>query len=299
MPAQATPDSGITPDSPPQLRVPRLRAAMANGEFRAVFQPKCDIASGTIVGAEALARWLPERTDAISPDQFIDFLERHGMIVTFDRMMLTEVCRHLHTMHEQGRAVVPTSVNLSRAHLASDDTMRDTLYQIDRAFDQWHIDPQWVSWEITEREIGCVHGDAPDIQSSTSIAATPSAQEDSQLARRLDTLIDALHQRGCLVELDDFGAGASTLRTVAMHAFDVIKIDRSLTMLIPGKRANAIIAAITTMAAELDMQVIAEGVTTCDQAHALLTLGCATAQGYYYDKPMSPEDFAALPALRR
>ncbi|MFA6231964.1 MAG: EAL domain-containing protein [Rhodanobacter sp.] len=243
-----------------------LRRGLQDNELFLLYQPKYDFPSGKLIGAEALVRWRQPDGSVVAPDQFIPLAEETGLITQIDAWVMLQACGQIREWQDDGRDVVPISVNLSLARLDADrlpQNIRATL-------DSTGIPPALVQVEFTESQM--------------------FAQQDQ--AR---VLLARLKELGVGLAVDDFGTGYSSLNYLAQYEFDVLKIDRTFVTELPSNRKHQVIVqAIIGMAHALGYQLIAEGVETLEEAHALLEYGCHQMQGYYFSHPLQAEACAAL-----
>lgn len=243
-----------------------LHRALARNEFQLHYQPQVDLASGRIIGAEALLRWDWPGHGAVSPASFIPLLEENGLINAVGTWALHEACRQTRAWQDQGLPPVRMAVNLS-AHQFRVGDIRATVRQ---ALAHTGLDPQWLELELTE---GVVLLDADAVIRS----------------------MKALNSDGITHALDDFGTGYSSLSYLQRLPVARIKIDRAFVTDITSNPANAAIArAILGMAQSLNMSVIAEGIETQGQLDFLRQLGCHEIQGYFFSRPLPAAAFAAL-----
>ena len=239
--------------------------ALKNREFCVYFQPKYDMRSRQIIGAEALVRWVKPDGTIVSPAAFIPCFEQSRQIILLDQYVLEEVCRILHRMHEDGINVPNVSVNLSRVHLKH----RGILPKIAKTVKTSGIDPHLLSFEITESALF----------------------ED---AIPLRNIVDFLHGLGCRVDMDDYGVGMSGLSSLAANRFDTIKLDKSFIDGIGDERMEAVIQSTIGLANTLGMRIIAEGVEEEYQAQRLVDWGCVLAQGFLYSPPIAEGAYRRL-----
>jgi diguanylate cyclase (GGDEF)-like protein len=252
-----------------KLRVEsELRRALDQGELRLFYQPKVDLRSVQVVGAEALVRWLHPTRGMMSPLEFIPVAEESGLIVPLTRWVISEACRQV----AQWRTVangVPVSINLDAASLQGNGLA--TFVQSELA--RWHLPAAAIAFEVTE----------------------------TSLMRDLDRAgqtLSQLRQLGVKLLLDDFGTGHSSLTYLKRFPFDVLKIDRSFVKDLPGDSNDAALTtAIIAMAQSLHLSLVAEGVETWEQAAFLMERGCHVAQGFLFAKPLPGPEYAALVAL--
>ena len=236
----------------------------AESRFTVYFQPKIDMRTGRLSGAEALARGIGEDGSVIQPSQFIGLLEEDGAIRELDLMVLKRSLAQMDRWRQAGLGVVPVAVNLSRVTIAHPSTLASILALQSRYPE---VPPDALELEITERG-GSV--DNTDLQQ----------------------LVEQYHACGLRLSLDDFGSQYANLPLFTDVKFDTVKLDRSL---INGVSTNpishALVRDIIQICRNFHMDCVAEGVETEEQAAALLEMGCTCAQGFYYDKPMPVEEF--------
>jgi diguanylate cyclase (GGDEF)-like protein len=262
-------DEVMRGDASSQLRLESdLAKAIENGELRVLYQPIVALDTCRVLGLEALVRWEHPVRGLVSPGEFIPVAERNGMIIAIGQWVLEEACRHAAAWRE-GRSpgTGPTiAVNLSQR--------------------------QFVEPGLLEIVAGALHDTGLD-PSALHLEITESAMMD-RAQRTLDTL-DALKALGVEIHLDDFGTGYSSLSYLQRFPIDALKIDRSfVAALVQGGDADSIVSAIINMAASLNVEVIAEGIETPQQAEALRELNCHLAQGFLYARPLPAELVGAL-----
>lgn len=241
-----------------------LRHALERNELRVYYQPKVDLRTGALIGFEALARWQHPIRGMISPGEFIPVAEETGLIVPIGMWALEESCRQMCRWIEQEprAAELALSVNLSLRQFSQPDLCEC----IQRVLDQTGLPPGRLCLEITE-----------------SVLA-----EDMEGAR---ATLDRLKSTGIGLKLDDFGTGYSSLSYLCRLPFDSLKIDRSFVMRMhESAEAAGIIRTIVGLAHELHLDIIAEGIETREQMRQLQELGCQYGQGFYFGRPVSPED---------
>jgi len=237
-----------------------LRTATENSEFKPVFQPKIDFATGQIVGAEALARWHRDGGKIITPHTFIGVAEEIGLIEEIGRQILQASCEAAAGWAEKGHAV-NIAVNVSPRQFERGD-FTDTVID---ALKTSGLPPRRLELEITES----------------------MAVEDPQ---KVADVMRPLRAMGVRLAIDDFGTGHSNLATLTQLPFDVFKIDRQfVSALQTDRQAPAIVEMILAMAETLGLKTVAEGVETAQQADFLRRRGCTLGQGYLYS-PGIPND---------
>ncbi|GHA20906.1 putative bifunctional diguanylate cyclase/phosphodiesterase [Oceanisphaera arctica] len=246
----------------------RLRHALDRNEFFLTYQPQVDIASGRIIGLEALLRWQPEGQPLVLPGQFIAIAEETGLIVPIGEWVLRQACHQLHHWHQSGLLAeeVSMSVNLSVRQLEN----KSLLSTLDSILKETGLKPSQLELEITESAV----------------------MKDPEVAV---SVLRTINQLGIQVSLDDFGTGYSSLSYLKILPLDVLKIDRSFVNDIGGDPSHeAILQAIVTLSKNLNLRVVAEGVETEAQLTFLRKLHCHSIQGYFISKPKSAEQIEAL-----
>jgi diguanylate cyclase (GGDEF)-like protein/PAS domain S-box-containing protein len=245
-----------------------LRKALDEDEFRAVYQPIVDLATGRTVAFEALVRWQHHKRGMISPADFIPAAEDTGLVVPLGWWMLEETCRQLTAWHTEIPATeVAVSVNLSVRQLRQPRLVDRILEVLAAAA----LPPALLKLEVTE---SMLMDDA-----------------DTHIA-----ILRRLREAGISVVIDDFGTGYSSLSYIQRFDFDVLKIDRSFLPTGDGADGWDIVRMIIELAGDKKARVVAEGVETEHHATRLRELGCDWAQGYLFARPLDPE--AATARLR-
>ena len=242
-----------------------LRRALERNQLYLHYQPQVCVASGTIVGAEALLRWEHPELGRVSPAEFIPVAESSGMILPMGDWVLQTATRQLREWMDQGYALT-MAVNVSLVQFRQADFPQ----RIGQILQDAGLPPHCLELELTE-----------------GVAMT-----DPALA--IDTM-DRLHQQGVLLSIDDFGTGYSSLNHLKKFKVYKLKIDQSFVRDIaddPDDRG--IVSAIISMAQGMDMRTIAEGVETAEQLAFLQDHGCMEVQGYLFGRPMAARDFGAL-----
>lgn len=241
-----------------------VESALREDRIELFLQPKCNIRTGKIVGAEALARWRHPERGIVAPGEFIPLIERNGLVRSLDLRVWEKTAAWIRGLIDEGVQPVPVSVNVSRA----DIYLVDVAAELHALVERYGIDPSLIEVEITES----AYSERPD---------------------RIVAAFDALAERGFTVLMDDFGSGYSSLNMLKDINVDVLKIDmRFLDR--DDRRSKDIMESVIRMARWLDLPVIAEGVETREQVNFLLDVGCSYAQGYYYARPMEAAAFEAL-----
>jgi diguanylate cyclase (GGDEF)-like protein len=245
-----------------------LRQALKEEEFLLHYQPQVDLATGAIVGAEALVRWHQPDSGLVPPARFIPVLEDTGDIVGVGRWIMRTACHQNRAWQDSGVAPLRVAVNLSARQFSQGglvSTVADVL-------EESGLDPSCLELEITESLL------MEDLNASL------------QILGELQNVAEGLR-----VSIDDFGTGYSSLSYLKSFPIDLLKIDQSFVRDIPGDSDDAAItAAIVGLAHSLRLGVIAEGVETEEQATFLRERGCDEAQGYYFSRPLPAGEFAEL-----
>ncbi|MBQ8970171.1 MAG: EAL domain-containing protein [Lachnospiraceae bacterium] len=239
--------------------------AIEDEEFFVYYQPKVELKTYLLMGAEALCRWKHDG-EMILPFRFIPVLEQNGDIVKLDFYMLEHVCRDMRRWIDDGEKAVRVSVNLSRLHMGDPNLLERILSIIDK----YDIPHQFIEIELTE---------------------TTTEVDYIELKK----LVSGLRDAGIFTSVDDFGVGYSSMNLLRELPWNVIKIDRSFMPL--GDRSQedekrkVMLKSVIGMTQALGLKCIAEGVETVDQIILLKKYGCFYAQGYYFDKPLPVEEF--------
>jgi EAL domain-containing protein (putative c-di-GMP-specific phosphodiesterase class I) len=245
-----------------------LQHALERGELRLFYQPLVDLDSGAMTGVEALIRWEHPERGLLAPDSFLSVAEESGLIVQVGAWTVREACRRLRDWDRQGgrAARLGLAINLSARELTHPDVASVVLNAVRRSA----LDPRRLTIEVTEG----------------------TAMADREMGfRALRELSDA----GVRIAIDDFGTGYSSLEHLREMPADILKIDRSFVAgMAPGSSDTALVAAAIAMGRALEMEVVAEGIETSDQATDLRELGCPRGQGYLFARPLPPEEIDTL-----
>lgn len=245
-----------------------LRHAVERAELRLAYQPIVNLATGVIVGLEALVRWHHPRRGLLYPAEFIPLAEETGLIVPLSRWVLSEACRQMRGWHQRLPRQPPLQlyVNLSGREFQQPMMLADLA----AILSELAFDPASLTLEITE---------------SAAIADVAAAQ----------ATLASLKSRGVQVAIDDFGIGYAALSSLKSLPVDEIKVDASFVAGIGTVRVDQeIVRAIASVARALGLGLTAEGIETAAQAKALLDLGCQQGQGHFFARPLWPEDCTAL-----
>ena len=246
----------------------RMIGALENDEFKAWYQPKYDIKTRRIVGAEALVRWISPETGFMPPGKFIPLFEQNGFVIQVDYYILEKTCQLQRERLDAGLEVVPISVNQSRLHMTEDGY----LEKMRAIIEKYKLPPNLIELEITETMFG-------DFDKK---AARQNAQK----------IINGLKEMGYIIAVDDFGAGYSSFSLLSSLPMDVLKIDRSvLTGADTSPKMKKILGKVIELGKSLGMNVICEGIETVEEENLLLSLGCRYGQGFLNAKPMPVNDF--------
>ncbi|MTD32496.1 putative bifunctional diguanylate cyclase/phosphodiesterase [Paludibacterium denitrificans] len=244
-----------------------LRHALEDsaGGLQLYYQPQVDAVSGQCIGCEALVRWYHPERGMMMPDAFISLAERSGLIVPLGQWVLAEACRQYKIWEAEGMPL-SISVNLSPVQLG-----RSTLAaSVQLLFASHQIPPGAIEFELTESAL--------------------MDDSDDNLQR-----FHALIALGSSFALDDFGTGYSSLSRLKRYPISRLKIDRSFVMNLPGNAEDAAVATATlSLARDLGMDVVAEGVETPEQRDYLVSRGCYVMQGYLFARPLTAADMKAF-----
>ena len=244
----------------------RLRHAIENREFQLYYQPKIDLASGAICGAEALIRWQPPGEAMISPSSFIPIAEETGMIEDIGCWVLEEACRMARVLKETLGRTVPIAVNVSPRQFRQPGLAQ----LVEAALAESGLDPAGIELEITE----------------------------SMLVHDTEKFIETLHALkavGVSLAIDDFGTGYSSMAYLKHFPIDRLKIDKAFVDDLEQEPTNmAILRATVALGQSLGLKVIAEGVENAAQYDYLRRIGCDEIQGYYFSRPVTAEALSAM-----
>lgn len=240
-----------------------LRKALENEEFEVYYQPQIDGRTGTLIGMEALIRWIHPVLGVISPMKFIPVAEEMGLITLIDRWVMKSAFKDVLNWYEKGYNPGTLALNLAMQHLQAEDFV-DMLSQ---TIKQMNFKAQWLELEITESQI-----------MSNPKEVIKTLREVSRMGIRL--------------AVDDFGTGYSSLAYLKRFPINKLKIDQSFVRELPQNQDDAsIVKTIIALADNLNLKSIAEGVETQEQKDFLIENGCSDIQGYLYSKPLKAKEF--------
>ncbi|MFT3930951.1 MAG: EAL domain-containing protein [Spongiibacteraceae bacterium] len=243
-----------------------LRSALANHEFSLQYQAKIDLRDDSITGVEALLRWNNARFGQISPAVFIPMAEETGLIVPIGDWVLMTACKQNVEWQKKGMPPIGMAVNISARQFIN----KNLLASIKHALDESGMQPELLELEITE----------------------------SMVMHHVDQavlLMQEIKALGARIAIDDFGTGYSSLAQLKRFPIDTLKIDRTFIHEIANDNEDqAITEAIIAMGKSLSLTIVAEGVETSDQQNFLRSRACDEMQGFYFSKPLPPNDFMAL-----
>ncbi len=242
-----------------------MENALNDGEFKLMYQPKIDLTTGKIQGAEVLVRWVIEDGRMIYPDEFIPVLENNGFIARIDMYVFKEVCRFISTYGKEVN-IPKIAVNLSVNTLKQ----KNLIEEIRKHLNLYSVSSSNIELEITESNVS----------------------DDPELLKYKTT---QLKKMGFSVAMDDFGAGESSLNRLSVFDIDIVKLDKAfLHCNDKDNKGKIIIESIIKMCDLLGLVTLCEGVEELWQAQWLQSIGCDLAQGYYFSKPITMEEFLTL-----
>jgi diguanylate cyclase (GGDEF)-like protein/PAS domain S-box-containing protein len=243
-----------------------LRHALDRREFVLYYQPKMDLETEAITGAEALIRWRQPGQGIVLPEKFIPIAEQCGYIVPIGRWVLREACRQTKTWLDADLTPMPVAINISAVELRS----RDFIQSVHSVLQETGMDVRYLEFELTETAL---------MQDPTSTIA----------------VLRTLKDMGVRLTLDDFGTGYSSLSYLKRFPIDALKIDKSFVHGLCTDTGDAnIVSAVINMGKSFGLRVIAEGVETREQFLRLQAQQCAEGQGHYFQAPVAADEFAKL-----
>lgn len=244
-----------------------MERALENNEFFVMYQPKIDLETEKIIGAEALVRWQNQKLGFMSPEKFIPLFELNDFIIKLDYSVYRQVFKFIRHCLDNNIPIVPVSVNMSRNHSKPEKFVSDFMAMMK----EYNIPPQYVEVELLER--------------STLYKNT------------LHDITVLLHKEGLKVAMDDFGSGESSLNMLSNIPVDVLKFDRSFLLGLDQKNAEIdedrgnFIKSLVAIGKTLKKHTVFEGVETEEQKNFLKSIHCDAVQGFFYSKPLSEEDY--------
>ena len=241
-----------------------MEDALKEKQFIVYFQPKYDLESERIAGAEALVRWQHPEKGFMSPGEFIPLFEKNGFITELDKYVWDATCGYVESWIKNGYPVVPVSVNVSRTDIYNPDFIEIILGIIHKH----HLEPENIHLEITET------------------AYTDNPGQIIDVVKKLKLI-------GFVIEMDDFGSGYSSLNMLNELPIDILKLDMGFVQGDMKTNSNNILSFIIGLAKWMDYAVVAEGIETEEQIQMLRNMDCNFVQGYYYAQPMPPDEFEA------
>lgn len=242
-----------------------METALKNEDFIVYIQPKFDMRTSRLVGGEALIRWKDGDT-MISPGEFIPVFEKNGFVIKLDFFVLEKICQKIAEWIDEGLNVVPISINQSRLHLREPNYIDDLV----KAVEKHDIPKKYIEFELTEG----------------TICENPT---------EIKKVLDELQDYGFLTSIDDFGTGYSSLNILSELKVNVIKMDKGFLTVSSNMRSREIVVEqVISLAKNLNMKVVAEGVETEEQAQFLRDNGCDIVQGFLFARPMPISEFEKL-----
>lgn len=249
-----------------QVITDSMESALAEHQFQIYLQPKYRIKDTRLVGAEALVRWNHPQWGFQSPAEFIPLFEKNGFITKLDQYVWDQTCAVLQQWDEQGLPPISVSVNVSRADIYNVD-LADILI---KTINKYNLSPARLHLEITE-----------------------SAYTEDP--RQIIDTVGHLRELGFIIEMDDFGSGYSSLNMLNEMPIDILKLDMKFIQNETAKpNSRGILQFIISLANEMHLSVVAEGVETKEQLNRLMEISCDYVQGYYFAKPMPCDAFEGL-----
>lgn len=246
--------------------VHEMRSVIAQKQLRLVYQPQVDLATGRMTGIEALVRWQHPEHGLLTPDRFLPLAESAGLIVTIDDWVMREACTQLRAWDDAGLPALHMAINVSAARLSTKNFAEDLA----TVLADTGLGAERLEVEITE---------------------TVAVENDAVAV----ATINAIRELGVRVAIDDFGMGHSSLSRLQTFPVDRLKIDRAFISPLSSREARGSIAdAMIAIGQSLGLDIVAEGVETREHLHALRALGCRSAQGYLFSKPIQADSIARL-----
>ncbi|MBE5936579.1 MAG: EAL domain-containing protein [Lachnospiraceae bacterium] len=243
-----------------------MHKAIEQNQFFIQLQPKVDMFTDTVVGAEALIRWEHPEKGLIRPDIFISIFEKNGFIIKLDEFVWEETCKQIRKWIDMGIKPVPISVNVSRIHIY-DKYFVDKVTSLVK---KYNIDTKYLELEFTESAL---------------------LEEVDELYQ----LMKQLKEKGFVLLMDDFASGYSSLNTLKSAPFDIVKLDKDfISEISNSERDRQLVSSTISLINSQNMDIVVEGVEKKEQVDILKQSGCRIAQGYYYSRPINISDFEKL-----
>jgi EAL domain-containing protein (putative c-di-GMP-specific phosphodiesterase class I) len=243
-----------------------LHDALNRNELELHYQPKVDVATGRVHGAEALLRWQHPQRGFVPPNEFIPLAEECGLLDSIGEWVLFEACRQAKAWQREGLPSLRIAINLSPSQFR----LMNLVDLINRALIAAELEPRFLEVELTESAV------MKDAEKSIAI-------------------LEAISRMGVAVAVDDFGTGYSSMSYLRRFPIDKLKIDRSFINEVTSNAEDAsIVRAIISLAHGLRLKVVAEGVETAEQLTLLKNLGCDQYQGYHFSPALPPAKFSSL-----
>lgn len=243
-----------------------MQGALEDNQFYVMLQPKYNMVTNEIVGAEALVRWKHPEKGIIRPDLFIPIFEKNGFVIKLDEFVWEETCKMLKKWIDQGIQPVPISVNVSRVHIYD----KNFVSKLCSLVEKYEIPIELLELEFTE-----------------------SALLDD--VKELYRLMNQLKDKKFALLMDDFASGYSSLNTLKSAPFDIVKIDKEfISAICESDRDRMLVASTISMINNQNMKIVVEGVERYAQVEILKEAGCSIAQGYYYSKPVDIDSFEKM-----
>lgn len=240
-----------------------LPEALEKEEFHVYYQPKIQLKNYHMVGAEALCRWF-QNGKIVAPGEFIPVLEKSKLICMLDFYMLEHVCQDIRRWMDEGREIVTVSVNLSRVHMGDMDLLDNIIAIVDK----YQVPHEYIEIELTETgtDVGFEH---------------------------LKSLVSGLREHGFSTSVDDFGTGYSSMNLIRELPWNVLKIDKSFLpdKLDDDRQKRVMFRHLVSLAQDMDIECIVEGVESVEQVKLLKESNCYLAQGFYFDRPLAVTEF--------
>lgn len=242
-----------------------MNQALEAGEFKMYLQPKFNLRTGNLAGAEALVRWIPEDGKVIYPGQFIPIFENNGFCTALDMYMTEQVCRQIRQWIDADVPPIPISVNQSKILFYE----ADYVSRMKMLIEKYQVSANWITLEILEG------------------LAMENIDE-------LNQVIASLKEIGFKISMDDFGSGYSSLNTLGNLNIDELKLDKGFLKELEGadhQKQKIIMEHIIELSKNLKISTVAEGIETDENRRMVRDFGCDYGQGYYYCRPVSAEEF--------